>query len=234
MWIAVLLGALLLFIVAAHKWEPPEHKPIPRQPEPQQKKFENRAAVHEAGHTVAAWCCTQVHDLRSVTIELKEGGLTSFWSYDNDTPESRWCDIVINLAGLAAEIAAYGKFRGAECESDLNKARQQAKHLAAEGLLTPPWKAPKRRRKFSFDKVFHALDPNQARILAEAYDMAHQILEAYGNSFHRLVSMLLTRKTASATDLEAVLGPRAHVKLIGIPVAVGWVKPNFILPIVQA
>src|SRR5512135_1371612 len=98
MWIAVLLVVLLVFIIIGHKWEPPPRKPLEKQPGPHYKVFQNRAAVHEAGHTVAAWCCTQVQDLRSVTIEHKEGGVTEFWAYTRETPESHWCDIVINLA----------------------------------------------------------------------------------------------------------------------------------------
>jgi hypothetical protein len=61
--------------------------------------------------------------------------------------------------------------------------------------------------------------------------MAHTIVEAHGNDFHRLVSMLLTKKTASVADIEAVLGPRAFVKILSIPVTAGWIKPSFILPI---
>jgi ATP-dependent Zn protease len=145
-----------------------------------------------------------------------------------------WCDIVIHLAGMAAEIAAYGRTRSGGCSSDLTRARNLARVLHAKGKTQPPWKILERKHTLSFDKIIVDLDPQHGQILRDAYHMAHAILEAHGNKFYKVVSVLLTRKTASAADIESVLGPRAFVKVMGVPVAAGWFKPTFILPVVQA
>jgi len=230
----VALGLVLALIVIGHYWEPPERKPLARQPKEQFNTFANRAAVHEAGHVVAAWCCTLVHQIGDITIEHKQGGLTAFWTIQKESSESHWCYIVILLSGMAAEMAAYGKTRSGGCGPDLESALEKAKLIIKSGDSTPPWSAPPRKYTPDFADMIVALDPERKRILTASYHMAHAILEAHGNDFYRVVTTLLTRKTASASDIESVLGPRAFVKLMGIPVARGWTKPTFILPLMQA
>ena len=231
-WLALIV--LVTFMVLAHKWEPPAPKPLERQPADHSKVFANRAAVHEAGHTVTAWCCTLVHEVPEVTIEDEEGGVTRTWLYNHDSHESRWCDMVIFLAGMAAEIAAFGKVKTRGCGPDIERALFQAKKIVDSGNLTPPWKSPSRKKSLEFEKMIHALDLQQAKVLSEGYRMAYSILEAHGNKFYKVVSVLLAKKTASAADIESVLGPRAFVKIMGVTVAAGWLKPSFIIPTVQA
>jgi hypothetical protein len=84
-----LLGAaVLLLILLSRTWDTTPAPPLRRQPPDHWKTFQNRAAVHEAGHTVAAWCCTLVPEIGDVTIEAKTGGVTQFWTYKQETPES--------------------------------------------------------------------------------------------------------------------------------------------------
>ncbi len=231
-WLA--LGVLLVLFIFSRQWEPPPNRPLPRQPADHSKTFANRAAVHEAGHTVVAWCCTLVPVIGDVTIEAEDGGATRMWLYSQDSPESHWCDMVIYLAGMAAEIAAFGKMKTRGCGPDIERALSRAKKIAESGNITPPWKSPKRKQSLEFDKMIHALDPQQAKVLSEGYRMAYCILEAHGNRFYKVVSVLLAKKTASCDDIETVLGPRAFVKIMGIPVAAGWFKPTFIIPVAQA
>ena len=230
----VLLGIVLTLIVVGHYWEPPERKPLARQPKDHFSTFSNRAAVHEAGHVVAAWCCTLVHKIGDITIEHKQGGVTAFWTIQKESPESHWCYIVILLSGMAAEMSAYGKTRSGGCGPDLESALEKAKLIAKSGSSDPPWGVPPCKYTPDFANMITALDPVHKRILTASYCMAYSILEAHGNDFYRIVTVLLTRKTASASDIESVLGPRAFIKLMGIPVAKGWVRPTFILPIMQA
>ena len=235
----VLLALVAVVIVLAHKWEPSARKPLDRQPVDHSKTFANRAAVHEAGHAITVWCCTLVHEVGDVTIEHEDetmrGGLTTFWTHKcEETSESLWCDIVILLAGMAAEIAAFGKTRSGGCASDLREAAKKAEILAKSGNLTPPWKTQPRQKVIQFQKMIIDLDPEHARIMQEAYRMAHVILEAHGNNFFKVVSILLAKKTVSAVDIETVLGPRAFIKILGVTVKMGWFKPAFIIPTVQA
>ena len=228
LWLALII--LLAIIILGRNWEPPPNKPLPRQPADHSKTFANRAAVHEAGHAVTAWCCTLVPTIGDVTIEHAEGGITNIWYYSHDSVEGRWCDVVIYLAGMAAEIAAFGKVKTQGCGPDIKQALAQAKKIAESGSIVPPWKSPARKRSLEFDKMIVSLDPQHAKVLSEGYRMAYSILEAHGNKFYKVVSVLLAKKTATCTDIETVLGPRAFVKIMGIPVANGWMKPTFITP----
>ncbi len=231
-WFLLFLVAAL--IATAHWWEPPPNKPLPRQPSPHYTVFANRAAVHEAGHTVAAWCCTLVPSVDRVSIETATGGVTEYTHYDEDSSEGIWCCIVINLAGLAAEISAWGKMRSGECESDLQKALKNAKKLVEDGSIKPPWKITPRSSSLKFEKIFQELDEVHGQILSDGYHMAHAILEAHGNRFHKVVSILLTKKTVKSEDLEPVLGKRTFIKIAGLTSAAGWARPTFIFPIQQA
>ncbi|MGH6879053.1 MAG: hypothetical protein ACREHV_16970 [Rhizomicrobium sp.] len=196
--------------------------------------FTNRAAVHEAGHTTAAWCCTLVIDVTSATIENYEagkfaGGLTSYQFYSQDNPHNRWCQMVIQLAGIAAEIEAYGKMQSAEGKSDLVNAREIAQALAKDGHLTPPWKAS-RKRFLPFDKMFVAISPEEKQIFDVAYNMAHTILDAHGTRYFKLVSLLLMHKTVDSAKIESILGRRHFTRFMTLPTLRGWFRPTFVFP----
>lgn len=233
MFIWIALACVIALIVVSRFFEP-KSEPLPKQPEQHGKLFENRAAVHEAGHTIAAWCCTLVPSVDRVSIEVKTGGITEYLVYDQEAHEGIWCSIVISLAGIAAEIAAWGKMRSMECESDLQKALKNAKILVADGHTEPPWKVSPRSASLKFEKIFRELDAEHGQVLSDCYHMAHSILEAHGNNFHKVVSLLLTKKTVRTGDIEAILGQRTFIKIAGLTAAAGWSKPTFIIPVYQA
>lgn len=222
---------MLVGLIIAARIPIPQSPPTPRQPEEHGRILQNKIAVHEAGHTVAAWCCTQVVEVQSVTIEASTGGFVLYTFNTNMTPESRWCSIVISLSGMASEIQAYGKMRSGPCGSDLEKSVAAARELIVSGDVTPPWKPPKKRDgTLQFEKMFSGLSTDEKQILDECYHMSHVIIDTYGEKLHKIVSMLLTMKTIKSSDLEKVLGPRMFIKVANATVGMGLAKASFILP----
>lgn len=213
---------------------------------------ECRLAVHEAGHAVAAWCCTLVAEVTVATIEHKgkdwSGGLVNYSYYGTDWLEGRWCKLVIALAGVAAEAMVYSRWRTSGSEIDLAQALAIAEDLAgvAGGKIDPPWRrlggneaagsAPDLARAFKTKPSAAA-----AENLEEGYRMARRVLRSHGGAFFKVVSMLLAKKSTSKTDIEALLGKRyyatfalagAHFESIvnesGRPERF---KPGFVLPL---
>jgi ATP-dependent Zn protease len=228
-----LVGLLAGFVWLIRESNKLKEKPVTKKPKgkaPHRHIFQNRAAVHEAGHTLAAWCCTLVDTVDSVTIERPEGGHVLYRQNVADTTEGVWCELVITLAGLAAEISEFNVIRSGESESDLQKSLASAKNLASNGSTKSPWGTFSREKTLKFKNMYRDLEPVHEQILAEAYTMCHEIIEAHGNKFYKLVSVLLTKKTISQSDLESVLGNRSFINIVKSPIKLGLFKPGFIIP----
>jgi hypothetical protein len=201
--------------------------------------WECRVAVHEAGHAVAAWCCTLVPEVRVATIEHKNGGgVVTFIFLEVPGPDAAWCRAVIGLAGVVAEAAVYSKWRVGGSREDIATALEQVKLAAAH---EPPWErigvrggsVPDLQRMFS-----HKLSASELSCFEECWRMARKIIRSHGGDFFRLVGALLAVKTAKETQLESVLGTR-HVTRLAIFVAdiekvvrgqTSVFRPRFVLP----
>ena len=187
---------------------------------------ECKMAVHECGHAVAAWCCTAVSAIGGITMERETGGgvLYTFVFKMGSVADSHWCDTVISLAGIAAEVHTYGRCRGGPARTDLSKAREAARELVKLGSPSPPWGKSKHLNVLPFDKVWEdAPSAAEVAILSQAYRMARDIVKAHGHSFYRLVSVLLTRKTVTEKEAAVVLGRRPK-RLVGL------LRPTFLMP----
>ncbi len=72
-----------------------------------------RAAVHEVGHVVCAWACTDVGNVESAVI-CPTGGTTTFTMRDGDRQDLLWCRLIIKLGGVAGEAMVYDLGAGAD------------------------------------------------------------------------------------------------------------------------
>ena len=181
--IAVIICFLVWLVREANKLK---KNPLPeskKAPSPHRHVFQNRAAVHEAGHTLAAWCCTLVEAVDSVTIEKKEGGYILYRQNTANTDEGVWCALVITLCGLAAEISEFGVIRSGESETDLQKSLASARKLAISGSVKSPWGTQSREKTLKFKKMYRDLEPIHEQILIEAYHMCHIIIQSHGHRF---------------------------------------------------
>jgi len=179
--------------------------------------WECRKAVHEAGHAACAWCCTLVRGVRVATIEAKGGGghvLFEYIAYPGSDAE--WCRAVIALAGVVAEAAVYGKWDTRGSKEDISDALVHVV-AATDQKSDPPWPrlgkddghVPALRRMFR-----NKIAPEVERNLEECWRMARVVVEAHGGKFFKLVTALLTHKTAKDFHMEEVLGARYFEKFI--------------------
>ena len=205
---------------------------------------ECRLAVHEAGHAVAGWCCTLVGEVTVATIEDKSGGFVRHSYYAIGGPEAEWCEMVISLAGIAAEAMVYSRWRTAGSEGDLSRALALAKSIDARGQESLPWD----RLGFAagpvpdFTKMFKAELPTAVlENLEEGYRMTRQVLRSHGSRFFKMVTLLLTKRAVTRFDMERALGKRHFETLIAVGTRLESVinqngkperfKPRFVLPL---
>jgi len=176
--------------------------------------WECRVAVHEAGHALAAWCCTLVSEVKIATIEAKHGGGTVVYAFLNlPGPDSAWCRAVISLAGVAAEAHVYARWKTHGSKEDIAAALAQAGRARDHD---PPWAriGSGASSTLGFQRLFASkLHPSDEVVLEESYRMARRILRAHGGDFFRLVSALLAMRTAREAHLEPILGRRRVARL---------------------
>jgi ATP-dependent Zn protease len=169
------------------------------------------AAVHESGHAITAWYCTAVDDVHTVSIDsgIKAGnGHTRYVIWNVDSDSVKWCDIVIVLAGLAAEIKEYKTFNSAGSSSDLMRARDLAASLKNK---KPPLgeldgKSP------PFKKIIKNLSDTEALVLSKAYVKAKEVILNHEKEYNRLICALIAKSLMNKSELIDVLGSRNNMK----------------------
>lgn len=194
-------------------WRPPRPTPVETPDTPQV-----RTAVHEAGHALAAWRCSKVVEIRCVTIDGPTGGFVDYAAPPPRTADELWCQLVIILAGIAAELAVYRTTRSGPAERDLRFARRRARMLAALGGPAPPWtlrtKEPPAQR---FERLYERpLSAGEATALRVGYDKARLLIRDSHAQHGRLVALLLHQHTLDHAAMRVLLGSRAWVRLIGL------------------
>ena len=204
---------------------------------------ECRLAVHEAGHAVAGWCCTLVGEVSVATIEDKDGGLVKHTFYAVPGPAALWCEMVISLAGVAAEAMVYSRWRTKGSERDLARALGYAEQIGAAGQAGLPWdKLSPGGKVPDFGKMYGARpSPEALENLGEGYRMTRKVLRSHGSGFFKMVSLLLTKRAVTNFDMERVLGKRRFETLIAVGARIESVvnesgrpelfKPRFVLPL---
>jgi ATP-dependent Zn protease len=226
--IITLVTFLVLFtILLGFVWWKPRRKPLfeDRLPPEFIKTEASKAAVHEAGHAVTAWCCTIIISVDEARIDA-DGGLVRWMMRDYNSSDVRWCNLVISMAGAAAEIAVFGKVRTGESKKDLLAARSKAEELVGKGDDTSPWR--KRcvvAESLPFAQIYvPAITSEEELILRNAYIEAKTIVRAHGERFYQIVSALLAKGTLKEHDLEKILRKRTFIQLVGM------MRPTFIFP----
>lgn len=159
-------------------------------------------AVHEAGHLIAAWYCTEVGFVEFVTIVPDRFRLGHMgYRINNKHPWAHHCKAVISIAGTTAELLAFGKFRSGPCQQDLANAR-----IKAKGPW--PWKTTA-DGSLPFERIFKVPPtPEEHTMLVQAYRMSKQLLTHYRKEHQLVVNALLKKPTLDTQDLEALLGKR--------------------------
>jgi len=203
--IVALIAALHLLAAARPK---PVHL-VGRDVSPEYRHERLRwLATHEGGHTIAAWCCPFVGTVQNVSVKPASGngpvlwnGVTNHdWIVERGTPEYLWWDMIISLAGLAAEVATYGKIVTLPPRKDIDDALTSVRTLCkTNGCFTgyaPPI------------PLHVPCTAAESAALGYAWNKATEILAAHCSAHATLTEALIADRALSSADLTAILGPR--------------------------
>jgi len=169
---------------------------------------ETKTAIHEAGHTIAAWFCTFIDDVKSARIEANGGEVRH--SSSAFGADFTWCRMVIALAGVAAEAKVYKRWRSGEAKEDLMRVREFATKVVG---TKPPWGvlfAPPQ----GFESVYKSpLSSDESHVIRSAYAMARLLLDKHEIRLYRCAGLLLHRRKITSSDLTAALGSRGFLRV---------------------
>jgi ATP-dependent Zn protease len=169
--------------------------------------------VHEAGHVLAAWLCSHTYDIGATVVDPQGGRATySISGHDRDASSIAWASLVIDLAGVAAEIVVFGRFRTGTVYGDLSSARVHARGIGPVEVdrLPPPY-----RPVLPFTLMYSpVLTDDEERVLGAAYQQAKGLVTSNAQRFYRLVALLMTFRTATEAQIGIALGSRIPVLLL--------------------
>lgn len=220
--LALLAGLVLVgrsWFLTSRRTTPPEPGPVVEPTEEDDaaawdRALRHRTAIHEAGHVLAVWACPFAGSLDRVVIHAAGGRVMYTWPADEDDDNVLWAHAVIALAGLAAELTVYQRFRATEARKDLEDAREAAAALVRRGSSAPPdWVvgAP-----LPFERMFSTGMPTaQAAVLRSAYAKARALVRARAAERDRIADLLLEHQHLTEADIEQVLGARGIAVNLG-------------------
>jgi hypothetical protein len=202
--LAALATAFVLWRFLSGRWKTREVRPKAANIDDP----DTRTAVHEVGHLLVAARCTRVDAIIGAEIRDDGGSVTYDIRSDDGKVE---CEMVILLAGLAAENMVYGMFHPSECRDDLMRARVLAKHAIARRFPYSSDNLPK-----FFGKVFEVpASEKENGAMQLAYVTARTLLEKKNALAHsKLVGSLLAMRKMSERDIEAHVGGRGFIKAL--------------------
>ncbi len=165
-------------------------------------------STHEAGHTIVAWCCPLVGRVTGVSIEPLPGGRAAWsgltthdWRVPPGLAERQWWDIVIAMAGLAAEMLTYGELRTLPPRRDILDA------LAVVRVMCGEHACPPATASLSLPLSVRC-SPVEASTLEHAFRQAYRLLADRRDMHSLLARTLVHTRHLSALELEAMLGSR--------------------------
>jgi len=178
-------------------------------------------AYHEAGHALVSFKHVHSDPIHKVTI-IPRGmalGVTVFLPGDrhNYTREYLEANLAISYGGrVAEEIFLNQMSTGAG--SDIESATDLARRMVCEygmsrlGPLTFGKKEEQiflgreiaQHRDFS-EETARQIDLEVRRLIDEAYQSAHAIVESHGDAMHRIAAALLERETIDAEEVKMLI-----------------------------
>jgi hypothetical protein len=164
-----------------------------------------RTAVHEAGHALCAWACLLID--RIIVAQIDDHKHVRYrWWHPSFKDDVEWCDMVIGLAGLAAERLVYGREREG-VSKDLEDVRASVAWVI-DHKATAPWEVGD-LQPLPFAHLFEPpLTPEEERCVQIGYAKACQLLRDGKDRHDRLVSALLCHRTMTYKQITSILGDR--------------------------
>jgi cell division protease FtsH len=205
----------------------------PKREEVLQEKEKEKTAYHEAGHTLLAWTLPGAHRVHKVTIIPRGRSLGSTQMMPSEDrlsmsePELK-DHLAMLLGGRAAEKLIYDEATiGAE--NDLERATGLARRMVmswgmSDKLGPVSYKLSDddpflgremhQQRQFS-EHTMEMIDGEVARILREASDRAHSLLQQNRGLLEKLAAALIEREALDEAEIAVILGPSVHPSLNG-------------------
>ena len=172
--------------------------------------IEYRVAVHEAGHTVAAWYNPYMVEIARVAIDdsVVGNGLTRFRVNANGHVNQLWYAIAGHLGGIAAEAFLLDKFRSGPARQDRQLAKAVAREIARRGALEPPWQTPPAPSPIDFRRAYRHLTDDELYVLSQSYAYVRHLLERDQKRVEAVVQELLHDGVVSPADVRKIFGSR--------------------------
>lgn len=184
------------------------------------KEEKRSIATHEAGHATVSWLIQYGDPLVKVTIVPRGRALGAAWYAPESrqiVPRQALLDMMCGLlAGRAAEELFLGEI-GTGASNDLERCTKIARALVIMYGMSD--KLPNLNyvdstgQEYGFSKPYSEetakiIDDEVARLIAEQYARAKQILTEHAAQHNQLRDMLIAREVIFTADVEQVLGPR--------------------------
>lgn len=190
-------------------------KPTAKNKTDVKNTIDERTAVHEAGHLLISYYCSDVVKVTKCSIDVDESGnaiTTGIWKLDRN----KWNELVVMLGGIAGELSLYNKFRSGGASSDLMVARSLATDIINSNIL-PPWTTDDITvYNLPFSNMFTTeLSIEEEIILNTAYNKSKSVLVVHQNLYIKLINLLLEKRTITEDDVEKILGSRFAIQFLG-------------------
>lgn len=201
----------------------------------------HRLAVHEGGHTVAAWFTPDADPLYKVTIIPRGqalGGTHMLPENERYTLEEAYLkgQLVVLLAGRAAERLLLNSVSSG-ADADIRRATEIARSMVSRWGMAPdlgpvdlrhsedhPFLGQSIAQPRSFsDATAAKVDERVIALLKEADDLATKILTEHRSQTERLIASLEERETLEFEEIRAVLEPEDTVRSDGSLAGLGRV-----------
>lgn len=177
-------------------------------------------ACHEAGHATVSWNLRYANPLIKVTIVPRGKALGAAWYLPEErqiTPTQALLDEMCStLGGRAAEELFIGHI-STGAANDLERVTKQAYAMVVYYGMSE--KLPNLSyydstgQAYGFTKPYsddtaRMIDEEVARIIAEQYERAKEILRKYAREHNELADVLFTREVIFTEDVERIFGKR--------------------------
>ena len=175
-------------------------------------------AIHEAGHATLSWFLQHANPLVKVSIVPRGISLGAAWYMPEErqitTKEHILDELCSLLGGRAAEELFTGHI-GTGALNDLERANKSAYSMVAYMGMSDelPNICFYNNNEYEFNKPYseataHLIDKEVAKIIAEQYKRAKDMLREHAEGHNKLADLLVEKEVIMAEDLEEIFGPR--------------------------
>ena len=183
------------------------------------EKEKRTIAYHEAGHATVSWMLEHANPLIKVTIIPRGQALGAAWYNPEErqiiTREQLMHEMATLLGGRASEKLTFGQVSTGAL-NDLERCTRQAYAMIAyygmsdnmpnlsyfdsgyNDRITKPYS----------ERRAEEIDREASTLVAEAFDMATEILVNHRDGLTELAELLLSKEVVFAEDLERIFGKR--------------------------